>query len=44
MLHKNEPLSEQEKMLKGLPYDAGRDKELVRLRLRARKLVKQYNV
>lgn len=37
-------LPERDKMARGLPYDAMKDKELIRLRLRARKLLKQYNV
>ena len=37
-------LTEKEKMVLGLPYDAMQDRELVGLRLRARKLLKAYNV
>ncbi len=38
------PLTEEEKMLRGLPYLAMNDMELVRGRLRARKYLKAYNV
>ncbi|KLO19490.1 trimeric LpxA-like protein [Schizopora paradoxa] len=37
------PLTEEEKMLRGLPYLAMNDMELVRGRLRARKYLKAYN-
>ena len=37
-------LSEGEKMLLGLPYNAMQDMDLVRRRLRARKYLKAYNV
>lgn len=37
-------LSEREKSLIGLPYDAMKDRELVGLRLRARQLANRYNV
>lgn len=40
----DEPLSEREKMLLGLPYNAMQDMDLVRGRLRARKYLKAYNV
>ena len=38
------PLTEREKMLQGLPYNAMNDMDLVRGRLRARKYLKEYNV
>jgi maltose O-acetyltransferase len=37
-------LSEREKMLRGLPYNAMMDPALVSGRLRAKKYVKAYNV
>ncbi|KAH8119592.1 trimeric LpxA-like protein [Phellopilus nigrolimitatus] len=39
----NEHLSEREKMVRGLAYNAIDDRELFGLRLRARKLLKEYN-
>lgn len=38
------PLTEEEKMFRGLPYLAMNDMELVRQRLQARKYLKAYNV
>ncbi|KAI5117111.1 hypothetical protein M0805_008230 [Coniferiporia weirii] len=39
----SETLTERDKMVLGLPYDAMKDRELVGLRLRARALTKKYN-